>query len=238
MTHVVLGYPTLPLCEKLVDILASKSDFIELQIPFSDPIADGPTIAGANYQALTQKITLEKCLVFAKKVARKHSQAAFYFMSYYNPIFRYGSTRFIKAAKAAGIRGFIVPDLPLEEAGDFLQACRKEKLNFIFVLAPNTAPERLKNISKNATGFLYCVARLGVTGKKTKISTDLKKFINQVRKHTRLPLAVGFGIQNRQDLEKIKATGADIAVVGSAIIKSYEKNGLSGVQHLITGLKK
>ncbi|MCU0679037.1 MAG: tryptophan synthase subunit alpha, partial [Planctomycetes bacterium] len=114
---------------------------------------------------------------FAKKITRQHPKTDFYFMSYYNPIFRYGVTRFIQTAKAAGIKGFIVPDLPLEEAGDFLRLCQQKKLNFIFVLAPNTTQERLKKILKNATGFVYCVARLGVTGKKTDINADLKSFI-------------------------------------------------------------
>lgn len=237
MTHVVVGYPTLALCEQVVDVLAkSGSEFIELQIPFSDPVADGPTIAAANDVALRNGVTIEEALSFAEKVARKHPHTQFYFMSYLNPILAAGGAKFFARAAAAGIRGFIIPDLPIEEANELLQAAKKYDLNIIFVVAPNTSPTRLRLITSKAQGFLYCVARLGVTGKTTQFSADLKTFLTRVKKLTRLPLAVGFGVANMADATAIQKAGGDVVVIGSAIIRAHQEKGVDGVTTLIKSL--
>lgn len=239
MTHVVVGYPTLALCEQIVDVLAKNgSEFIELQIPFSDPVADGPTIAAANDVALRNGVGIEEALSFAEKVAQKHPHTQFYFMSYLNPILAAGGAKFFARAAAAGIRGFIIPDLPIEEAHELLQAAKKYDLNIIFVVAPNTSPTRLKLITGKARGFLYCVARLGVTGKTTQFSADLKTFLTRVKKLTHLPLAVGFGVANTTDITAIQKAGGDIVVIGSAIIRAHQQDGVTGVTQLICALTK
>lgn len=244
MTHVVVGYPNLRETEKIVTALAKNgSDFIELQIPFSDPTADGPTIATANEVARLQGITTKTCLEFAKKITQKFPKVNFFFMSYVNPILSFGLKKFVKAAKKVSIKGFIMPDLPVEEAGEMLSECQKNKLNFIFVVAPNTSAERLKKITKAANqycsdeGLIYCVARLGTTGIKTNFGKALKQYLSRIKRLSKLPLAVGFGVSQKKDVADIKKAGGDIAVVGSAIIRAYKKNGLKAVEKLVKNLR-
>lgn len=238
MTHVVVGYPSLRATEKIIDALArAGSDKIELQIPFSEPVADGPVIANANQTALTQGINAKKCLSFAKKMTKQYPTVQFYFMSYLNPILRYGLSKFCRDSASAGIRGFIVPDLPVEEADKLLTELKKNKLNLIFVLAPNTTVVRMKKITAKAKDFLYCAARLGVTGKQTSFTADLKKFLTRVKKYTRLPLAVGFGIEQPADITAVRKAGGQIAVVGSAILRTHQKSGVKAVAKLVRKLK-
>ncbi|MFH1375307.1 MAG: tryptophan synthase subunit alpha [Patescibacteria group bacterium] len=236
MTHVVVGYPNLRETERIVAALAQHSDIIELQIPFSDPVADGPVIMEANDVAVQGGITPDKCLAFAKKITKKHPETKFYFMSYFNPIYRAGIAQFVKAAARNGIKGFIVPDLPVEEAQEFLKECRRNKLNFVFVVAPNTSKERLKKIVRQARGLIYCVARLGVTGKQSSFGVELKKFLKRIKKLSGLPLAVGFGIMKKADLAAIRSSGGDIAVIGSEIIRQHKKGGAAKVEKFIKSL--
>lgn len=237
MTHVVVGYPNLRETERIVDALAPYSEIIELQIPFSDPVADGPTIMEANDLAVQGGITPDKCLAFAKKVSKKHPKTKFYFMSYFNPIYRAGIASFTKAAAKNGIKGFIVPDLPVEETQEFLKECRRNKLEHVFVVAPNTSSQRLKEITAKARGLIYCVARLGVTGKQSSFGTELKKFLSHVKRLSKLPLAVGFGITKSSDLAAIRAAGGDIAVIGSEIIRQYRAGGIKRVERFMKKLR-
>jgi tryptophan synthase alpha chain len=237
MTHTVVGFPSLAASEEIIAALAEKSSIIELQIPFSDPTADGPVIAAANEAARKAGITSHTALEFARKVTTKYPQVDFYFMSYFNPIYHFGIAKFLEASKKAGIKGFIIPDLPLEEAGEMLAECEKQNLNFVFVIAPNTPPLRIKQIAKASRGLLYCVARLGVTGSKTAFGSDLKQFISRVKQQTSLPLAVGFGVSEKQDVEAIQNAGGEFAVVGSAILRAYEKGGKEAVKGLVSSLQ-
>ncbi len=238
MTHVVVGYPTLRETERIVSALAEAgSDFIELQIPFSDPVADGPVIAAANDVALKNGITAKTALAFASRMIKKHPEVQFYLMSYLNPILVAGSQQFFNTAARAGMRGFIIPDLPVEESALLAQLARKNKLNLIAVLAPNTTAARIKKITAKATGFVYCVARLGVTGKNTAFSAELKRFLACVRKQTKLPLAVGFGVKSGADIKAIEKAGGQIAVVGSALIRAHAKGGAEAVGKLAISLK-
>jgi len=159
-------------------------------------------------------------------------------MSYFNPIFRFGISKFAKKATEAGARGFIIPDLPIEEAKKVLAACKKNGLEFIFVVAPNTTNDRLEKIGKVAgrRGWIYCVARLGVTGRQTAFDAGLKKFLIRVRRFTNLPLAVGFGVSKKSDILAIQKAGGNIAVVGSAIIRKYEKGGIKAVEKFMKEL--
>lgn len=236
MTHTVVGFPSLAASSEIIDALAAKSSIIELQIPFSDPTADGPVIAAANETARKAGIDTHIALDFAEKVTAKYPQVDFYFMSYFNPILHYGIADFVEASEKAGIRGFIIPDLPLEEAGEMLAECKKHGLNFVFVIAPNTPSPRIKQIAVASGGLLYCVARLGVTGSKTSFGSELKTFILRVKKQTKLPLAVGFGVSEKADVEAIENAGGEFAVVGSAILRAYEKGGKEAVIELVTGL--
>ncbi len=237
-THTVVGFPDLETSEKIVSLLAENSEIVELQIPFSDPVADGPVIAAANYRAVENGITPQICLSFVKKVSRKFPQTKFYLMSYFNPIFRFGISKFAKKAAEAGACGFIIPDLPTEEATEILAECKKNGLEFIFVVAPNTTNERLKKIGKVAgeQGWIYCVARLGVTGGQTAFNADLKKFLSRVRHFMKLPLAVGFGVSKKSDILAIQKAGGNIAVVGSAIIRKYKKGGIKVVKQFMKEL--
>ncbi len=238
MTHVVVGYPTLRETGRIVSALAEAgSDFIELQIPFSDPVADGPTIAAANDVALKNGITAQQVLVFVQKVIKKHPQVRFYLMSYLNPILKSGGTKFFEAAAKVGVRGFIIPDLPIEELPEIHTSARKLKLDLVSVLAPNTTDLRIKKIVKRATGFIYCTARLGVTGKQTAFAMDLKHFLSRVRKFTQLPLAVGFGVKEKSDVQAIQKAGGQIAVLGSALIDTYSKGGVKMVGELVASLR-
>lgn len=237
MTHVVAGYPTLSETERILHALATGgSQMIEIQIPFSDPVADGPTIAAANDVALSGGTRVADVLALAKKCKAMHPDVALYAMSYLNPILAAGGVDFFKKAAAAGLSGFIIPDLPVEEAAVFLTAAKKYRLNLIFVVAPNTSDARLRLIAQHASGFVYVVARLGVTGKSTTFSTELKQLLTRVRRQTKLPLAVGFGVATTDDVRAIAQAGGDIAVVGSALIRTHEKTGVTGVEKLVRAL--
>jgi tryptophan synthase alpha chain len=238
MTHVIVGYPNLRETERIVAALAAGgSDLIELQIPFSDPVADGPTIAAANDIALKNGLNAKKSLTFAAKMVKKHPQVQFYFMSYLNPVLAAGGQDFFRAARRAGICGFIIPDLPVDEFPYLHAAAEKYDLNLIAVLAPNTASDRIKKIVASRQGFVYCPARLGVTGKQTAFSVELKKFLARVRKYTKLPLAVGFGVEKPTDIQSIQKAGGQIAVVGSALIRTYTKGGVKAAERLVRSLK-
>lgn len=236
-THTVIGFPDLQTSEKIVNVLARNSDIVELQIPFSDPVADGKIIASANAVAVRNKVTPQICLKFAKKITKKFPQTRFYFMTYLNPIFRFGCVKFMKEAKEAGVKGFIIPDLPVEEAGEILHECKKNDLGLIFVIAPNTPDARLKKIAKSASDWIYCVARLGITGSQTSFGSELKKYLEKVRKFTKLPLGVGFGVKSKKDFQQIEKAGGEIGIVGSELFRVFEKKGLKGLQEFFDGIK-
>ena len=237
-THTVIGFPDLTTSEKIVEILAKNSAIVELQIPFSDPVADGPTIAAANAIALAQKITPQKCLNFAGKIIKKFPQTEFFLMSYFNSIFRCGISKFATTARKVGVRGFITPDLPVEEAEEFLKICRKNRLDFVFVVSPNTPDERLKLIAEKSTGWIYAMARLGITGSATDFDDGLKKFIARIRRFSIAEIAVGFGVKSKSDLRKIERAGGSIGVVGSELFRQFEKGGLVGLGEFLEKLKK
>ncbi|MCL5959160.1 MAG: tryptophan synthase subunit alpha, partial [Chloroflexi bacterium] len=212
---------------------------IELGIPFSDPLADGATIQRASFEALRQGVNVGKCLSVAGELRRK-LDIPLLFMGYYNPILNFGLAAFGKACAQAGIDGLIVPDLPPEESGDLRVVCQENGLDLIFLLAPTSTEERIAKVGREASGFIYCVSLTGVTGARTSVPDKLGDFLSRVRRHTDLPLAVGFGISKREHIE-IVTKWADGAIVGSALIdlieRLPEKERRSGVQKYIRGLK-
>lgn len=237
MAHVVIGYPTLRETERIVGALVrGGAAKIELQIPFSDPVADGPVIAAANDLALKNGLTQQQCLTFAQKITRGFPQIEFYFMSYYNPILAFGLEKFVSETAKVGLNGFIIPDLPFEESAKFSKVCRELGLDFIPIVAPNTPPIRLRKIVVSHYGFVYCASRLGVTGRPTAFDLKLKKFLTRVQKFTTCPLAIGFGVSRHSDVAAIQKAGGSIAVVGSAIIRVHEKGGVSAVERLVKNL--
>lgn len=236
MTHIVIGYPDLDASYRIVEKMATAGvDLMELQIPFSEPMADGPVILKANQTSLDRGTTVADCLTFAETVSSRFD-IPFLFMSYANIPYRYGFDRFAATMKEKGIRGAIIPDLPPEEGADYLQAMQTAGLASIMLFSPNTSDGRMQQLSQSARGFVYCVARKGVTGKETSFSNELETYLNRCRKSTSLPLAVGFGVKNREDMDFLRGK-ADIAIIGSETIRLVDRAGVDAVDGFIRGLR-
>ena len=201
---------------------ANGADLIELGIPFSDPTAEGVVIQGANLRALQGGVTTDKIFDFVRAL-RKDVKIPFVFRTYANVVFSYGADAFISACAELGIDGLILPDLPYEEKNEFLPTCRKYGVDLISMIAPTSA-DRIAMIAKEAEGFLYIVSSLGVTGTRSEIKTDLASIVEVVRRNTKTPCAIGFGISTPEQAHKMAAI-ADGAIVGSAIIKLLERYG-------------
>lgn len=229
MTHIVIGYPSLEASRQIVAaMVAGGVDLMELQIPFSEPIADGPVILKANQQALAAGIRVADCLDFAAEMAQAHP-IPFLFMSYYNILFRFGVERFAAAMAERRLTGAIVPDLPPEEGQAYLKAMLGAGLAPILLLAPTTTDERMRTIAACAKGFLYCVARKGVTGAETRFADELDGYLARCRRATQLPLALGFGVKQAEDVRFLKSR-VEIAVVGSRMIELMEERGVPAVE--------
>lgn len=241
--YITAGDPDLRVTEELVyGIAEAGADVIELGIPFSDPLADGPTIQQASQRALNGKVTIPKILSTIEKI-RKKSSVPIALMTYYNPIFYYGLDRFVADSKAVGVDGFIIPDLPLEENKELRDITDRFGIELISFITPTSTPERINAIAKVAQGFIYCVSVTGVTGTRENFSLDIEEMIREIRSYTDIPLAIGFGISNaKQAKEMIKYT--DAIIVGSAVVKIIEgyQNDLSAllgeVKNFVKSLKK
>jgi len=236
MTHIVIGYPSLEASLEIVrTMVAAGVDLMELQIPFSEPIADGPMILKANQEALADGVTVPQCLEFGRTVAGQFS-IPFLYMTYYNVLFKYGVDRFADHMQAAGLKGAIVPDLPPEEAGDYLNAMGRCGLSPIFLFSPTTTETRMQAIAKVADGFVYCVARKGVTGDQTDFSGQMDEYLAGCRRATDLPLALGFGVKDRNDIEFLEGK-ADIAIVGTQALRLIENEGIDALGPFIRSLQ-
>ncbi|MBT8339784.1 MAG: tryptophan synthase subunit alpha [Desulfatitalea sp.] len=236
MTHIVIGYPSLADSFEIVRaMVAAGVDLVELQIPFSEPIADGPVILRANQGALAGGVRVSECLDFARQAAGQFD-IPFLLMTYYNILFKYGVDRFAHTMADAGLHAAIVPDLPFEEGGAYLQAMGRHRLAPIFIFAPTSSDARMQAIARHAAGFVYCVARKGVTGQRTDFSQELQAYLDRCRKATPLPLALGFGVADRADVDFLTGK-ADIAVVGTRTIRIIEEQGIGAVGGFIGGLR-
>jgi tryptophan synthase alpha chain len=221
MTHLVLGYPSFAVNRQAVQQMAAAGvELIELQIPFSEPVADGPVIARACQASIAQGTTVEECLSFAAEMAGSHPKVIFLFMTYYN----------------IRVRGIIVPDLPIEEGADFFRAARRVGIDPIQIFAPTSTKERMHELEAFADGFIYCVARRGVTGAATAFGPEFDAYLARCRAATDLPLAVGFGIRNREDVDHLLGK-ADIAVIGSETIRVVDEHGPEAVGPFLAGLR-
>lgn len=222
----VLGDPTPQGCLKRIEkYLEAKPDFLELGIPFSDPIADGPVIQAADERALKNGMTPKKAIGLIKKIrstaARKaRSDIPIGILTYSNIILQYGIEKFYRDLKKAGADSILIADVPLEEIKSFAAAAKKNRLNQIFLVSEYTDVKRLKQIEKFGSGFLYVVSVLGVTGIRQKLSPQLFKLLARLKKQTKLPLVVGFGISRSEHFKQLKTAGANGAIVGSALVKT------------------
>lgn len=237
MTHIVLGYPSFEDNMAVIDAMVDNGvDCIEMQIPFSEPMADGPVILKANQDSLAAGTSVADCFAFAKTITQKHS-IPFLFMTYYNIIFKYGEEEFFKNSAEIGIKGFIVPDLPPEMGDDYLRLASHYDIAPILIYAPTSTDKRMADLATKGSGFIYCAARRGVTGKKTALGDDFEEYLRRCRQATDMPLAVGFGIQDKEDVSALVGY-ADMAVIGSQTIKLVDKEGPQAVGPFIAGLRK
>lgn len=217
MPFVTMGFPELDTTTELVPALAEAgADLFELGVPFSDPIAEGPTIQKSSFRALENGVTIDKCFEMARRI-REKTDAPILFMGYFNPVFAYGVEKYAAACAACGVDGLIIPDLPPEEAADLQAACRKAGLDLVSMVAPTSTDERIKAAVAHASGFIYCVSLAGVTGARSSLPDYLPEFLGRVRAQTDLPLVLGFGISKPEHFAAVRGL-VDGVIVGSALV--------------------
>lgn len=239
VTFIVAGDPdTAASLETLKGLPAAGADIIELGMPFTDPMADGPAIQAADLRALANGMTLPKTLEMVKAFRETNTTTPIVLMGYYNPIYAYGTEKFTKDAAALGVDGLIIVDLPPEEEDELFLPAKAAGLDLIRLITPTTTPERLQTVIKNASGFLYYVSVAGITGSKSASPDTVKKHLDTVRTQTSLPIAVGFGIRTPDDAKAMSIAG-DAVVVGSALVERMGKGEdiLQPVTALSTALK-
>lgn len=241
IAFITAGYPTLSATEQLVKEFDNIGvDVLELGVPFTDPMADGPVIQEASFEALKRGVNLNKIFAIVKR-SRKTVSMPICLMTYYNPVFCYGVPRFVKAAVSAGVDGVIIPDLPPEEAKELIACARKAQLATIFFIAPTTSEKRMKEIAQKSTGFIYYVSLTGVTGTRRALPSDMKNNIRRIKKITKVPVCVGFGVSTRQQVRLVQGI-ADGVIVGSAIVKAIKglckkPNGIKKIGAFVSNLK-
>jgi len=223
VVYVTCGDPNIATTREIILAAAhAGADVIELGVPFSDPVADGPVIQRASERALQHGTSLEAVLNLAHEV-RQESNVGLIVFSYLNPVLRFGLDRFCAEAAKAGVDGALITDLTVEEADEYRKQMDEHKLDPVFLAAPTSTDRRLKAIAQACKGFVYAVSRTGITGTQKQLATDARDLVKRIRKFTKLPVAVGFGISNRDQFEQV-GEFADAAVVGSAIVQAIEQN--------------
>jgi tryptophan synthase alpha chain len=236
IAYVVAGYPSVDDTLSVIrGLVKGGADIIELGLPFSDPLADGPVIQNASYIALQKGMNLSKFLSLVKKI-RKETDLPLVLMTYTNLLYRQGYDKFITLAKKAGINGFILPDMAIEETGEYLKAIRKNKVDSIFLISPNTSSKRIKKIVSASSGFLYLVSVFGTTGKQQKIQQYTIDAIKNTKKlvNGKIPIGVGFGVSTPQQAKFFIQKGADAVIVGSAFVRLIEKTSPKKIESVIT----
>jgi len=226
ITFITAGDPNPDATLKFLHALEENSDIIELGIPFSDPMADGRTIQKANYRALKEDMKVKKVFDIVKNF-RHSSDKPLILMTYYNPVYVKGEANFVRMAKESGVNGLIIVDLPVEEADNYLKACRNYEMGTVFLSAPNTPENRLRTIDEMSSAFVYLVSLYGTTGARKDIPQMAFDFIERAKKTCKKPVCVGFGISKREHVKRIIDNGADGVVVGSALVKIIEEYGNS-----------
>jgi tryptophan synthase alpha chain len=236
VSYIMVGYPSEKATLSAVKgLIKGGTDIIELGFPFSDPIADGPTIQMASTESLTNGTKIDNFFAIVKKI-RKETEIPLILMTYTNILYNQTYQKFISRAKKAGIDGLILPDMAIEESREYVKAAKKSGMDTIFLVSPNTKNDRLKKIIKSTTGFLYMVAIFGTTG----IQTKIHKYTIDALKHTKnvangkIPVGVGFGVSTEKDVQKYVSSGADAVIVGSANIKIMENTPRNKIESKIT----
>jgi len=223
VAYITCGDPDLATSRDVaLAAIHAGADVIELGVPFSDPVADGPVIQRASERALRHGTTLAGVLNVARQI-REQSKAGLIVFSYLNPILQLGLEKFCAAAAEAGVDGALVTDLPVEEAGEYLRAMKAHKLAPIFLAAPTSTDERLRAIARHSRGFVYAISRTGITGARQEVASDARSLVERLRTFTKLPVAVGFGVSTPEQFAEVGGF-ADAAVVGSAIVQRVEQN--------------
>ncbi len=242
MTHIVIGYPNLETSKSLVETMAEAGvDFIELQIPFSDPVADGPTITKANQASLDNQTSVKQSMELMAELT-KTLRIPLLFMTYFNIIFNYGVKEFCRDASQAGCSGLIIPDIPLEEENEekFVYHCEDNNLIAIRSISPASTDDRLRKNAAVAKGFVYFAGRKGITGSRTDLNPQLPENIERVKRFFKIAVAVGFGISKPEHIKQLRGK-ADVAVIGSALIDIYNQapdDKIMAVKNYLTGLKQ
>ena len=244
IVFVTAGDPNLETTVQTVLALEKAGvDAVELGIPFSDPLADGPVIQASSERGLQSGATIPTILDTVHTI-RKHSQIPIVFMTYFNPVLQYGLESFIKNTATAGVDGVLLTDVPPEEAGDWAFICHQNAVDTIFLLAPTSTDERIQQVAEMGTGFIYCVSRTGVTGEREQLPQDLTKLVGRIRAHTNQPIVVGFGISQPEHVRAVcRDMPADAVVVGSAVVRLLNSHSneptkaFETLQDYIKGLK-
>jgi len=235
MTHVVCGYPSFEDNWKELEIMAEFGvDIVELQFPFSEPSADGPLFVRANELALRAGVSPEDCFAFMKKVS-DHFPFKVLMMGYYNTVFKMGNEHFLQRLEAAGGCGYILPDLPVDEARELHALSENYDLAPVLLMTPTSTDKNLKKIGAASRGMIYAVARKGVTGGKTDMGVELDQYLARCRAHTRLPIGVGFGVSSRADIDFLRGR-ADMAIIGTAALRAWEEGGEEALRKFFTAL--
>lgn len=225
IAYLTCGDPDLATTKQIaISAVDAGADILELGVPFSDPVADGPVIQRASQRALEQGTKLADVLELARQLRRYNSETGLIVFSYLNPILQFGFEKFANAARQARVDGVLIIDLTVEEAGDYLRIMRARGLATVFLAAPTSTDARLRSIAKTSTGFIYAVSRTGVTGERGELAQDARELVRRLRRFTKLPIAVGFGISAPEQVAEV-GKFADGAVVGSAIVRCIEEAG-------------
>ncbi|NOZ26026.1 MAG: tryptophan synthase subunit alpha [Nitrospirae bacterium] len=234
--YIMTGDPSLKKTEELVLLLEDcGADIIELGVPFTDPLADGPTIQMAAERAVRRGVTLRKVLAVVRRL-RKKTSVPIVLMTYFNPVFKYGLESFMDDASGAGVDGLIVPDLPPDEAGDLIRLARARDVSTVFLLAPTSTDERIGLVSRASTGFIYYVSITGITGAALTIDGAMKEMIEKIRSASGKPVAVGFGVKSPGDAEAVAGI-SDGVIVGSSIVKMISDND-RGLERYLKSLRR
>lgn len=239
MPYFTLGYPDFETSLTCIQAaVESGADLIELGMPFSDPLADGPVIQHSTQIALENGMTTAKCLDGVRRLRKNGIEIPLLLMGYFNPIFSYGVKRFVSDAAEAGADGFIIPDLPLEESAEMESECAARDLAYIFMLTPTSTDERIKKVAQRAKGFVYLVSVAGVTGERKNMASNLGDFVSRVKAVVGVPVAVGFGISTAAHAREVGSI-ADGVIIGTAVIKAAsESNPVEGVRRFIREVKE
>ena len=229
MAHVVCGYPSFAANMEALEIMAEAGvDLVELQFPFSEPSADGPLFVKANEQSLKAGTTVDQCFEFMK-LASERFAFKILMMGYYNTAFKMGEDVFVKRIQEAGGVGYILPDLPVEESDNLHRLSAEAGIEPIILMTPTSSEKRLAQLGAASRGMVYVVARRGVTGSKTNMGDDVTSLIARCRQHTDVPIGVGFGISSKADLDALRGS-ADLAIIGTAALKTWEASGATGLK--------